>query len=840
MARRRLSKSLIFLVAFLLLPPGVVAPAAPPSGTLRVDSDLELLGFGQLSGGGKMTWILSGEQATLLRRKVIAFFDETFVVPTPFVNMPSDQVWRSAATADRNNGILDEAEAGKYADFLARYLTGGGITGFDYRYTRLTAANRLQQGLAISQSSTNLVGANNLTADALELKFWFNAYTVGSDFASALSETRFANALHEVFTVRYNQTFIGGFFFPNTKPFDIQAGDAWWVDPVGGYAANGNRSALPVRYNASASQETASYLTTSTRPFTGPDYPTPIDLRFATTARITLEFSAAMGTDDRLRVEACPFDPYVAGPCTGPWQVLSTTLGDQDLRGTNIAQVQSVSYDLDPAANDLLGQRWTLRLNFTAGTNTANDGEGVRVHRLAVNAPSYAQGQIVNNHADFLVGTANLNGWVLVAGGGNYIRTPAGVVGLYSNTFDAGAVPSDSVRFQQFDFLENQQVLFALVIVCAYLQSWFHDKFYLESKAKFPIRQRASATRIPWLLWTGRLVILFMILWYFFPGMFAALGLKMILPGAFLWAWSLGGCIGMTLVSWYLYRERAAKAPAAAEGATPVCSHCFDPMTDAADRFKCECGERYHAHCAATLSACANCGRAIQVTAPGPARAPQEVVCPSCGVANQAPQGADLGLERCQACASPLKPLQRGYNYLVFAATPEPAYRWFNGLVSQGVPGLILSKTFPEKLKREYTLTGAEMFWISDTTPGPKILDPRRLDFEVMRAFSNFAKTKRGGCVMLDGIEYLVVENGFDKVFKWIKKVNDLSGPNEITLLVPVAPNSLEPEAMTMLMKEFDRIEQLSEGAPAAPPAPPAAPPPPPPEKPAGDRPDRL
>ncbi|HKZ47373.1 MAG TPA: hypothetical protein VJ397_01155, partial [Thermoplasmata archaeon] len=78
MARRRLSKSLIFLVAFLLLPPGVVAPAAPPSGTLRVDSDLELLGFGQLSGGGKMTWILSGEQATLLRRKVIAFFDETF------------------------------------------------------------------------------------------------------------------------------------------------------------------------------------------------------------------------------------------------------------------------------------------------------------------------------------------------------------------------------------------------------------------------------------------------------------------------------------------------------------------------------------------------------------------------------------------------------------------------------------------------------------------------------------------------------------------------------------------------------------------------------------------
>jgi hypothetical protein len=182
--------------------------------------------------------------------------------------------------------------------------------------------------------------------------------------------------------------------------------------------------------------------------------------------------------------------------------------------------------------------------------------------------------------------------------------------------------------------------------------------------------------------------------------------------------------------------------------------------------------------------------------------------------------GADLAAERCVACSSPLKPVERGLNFLVIAPTPEPAYRWFNGLLLQGVPGLVLSKTFPEKLKREYRLETAELFWISDTSPGPKILDPKRLDFEVMRAFSNFVKAHRGGAVILDGFEYLVVENGFDKVFKFMKKINDLSGQNEVTLFVPIAPTSLAAENTNLILKEFDRIEHVGDAVPPPPPPP--------------------
>jgi len=827
--RRRRARSRLFLlvIAFLLISPPVRAPAPDPSGTLRVDSDTELLGFGSLQGGGKMTWVLTGGQALRFREKVVGFYDETGIMPDGFPNMltPPGFAVHVPGDTQRGNGILEEPEGDRYARDLGSFLIGQG-SGFDYRYVRITRVNKLQQDLPVIQSSKGFIGTTLSNQEPLELRFWYNGFTVGSDVQVPLSELEFANAIHAVFDYELSQDFEGlrpvDARYPFTKPFNMTTAGVMWVNTSGGFVANWARGSWPPRYNASATQSTSQYLDTSDL--------APLDLRFGSEAEMRLDWSADVGAGDGLRVEVCVYDAATAG-CAGAWEALRDQRGSDFLQDTGggIGAVQTSVYDLDA----YLGDRVRLRLNFTADTVLGDDGEGIRIHAFDLRAPSYAQGVIHNNHADFLVGTANLNAWNLVAGGGNYIRTPAGVIGLYSNTFDASAVPGDTVRFQSFDFFENQQILFGLVIVAAWLQSYFMDKFYLDSKAKVALRSRAAFTRPWWLIWTGRIVILLMILWYFFPGMFAALGAKLIIPGSFLWGWSIGGSLGMVLFTRFFFVKKAAAMPVAlarevpaAAGPAQVCNNCFNPMTDPNDQYRCECGENYHAHCAANLSACPSCKRPIQpVPTAMVAKGPMvEATCPSCGVPNQVLASADLAAERCVACQSPLKPLQRGLNYLVVAAGPEPAYRWFNGLLLQNVPGLILSKTFPEKLKREYTLGNAEMFWISDTSPGPKILDPRRLDFEIMRAFSNFVKANRGGVVMLDGVEYLVVENGFDKVFKFLKKVNDLCGPNEITLFVPMAPNSLEQEAMTMVVKEFDRIEYVGQ---APPPPPPSTPPPP-------------
>jgi hypothetical protein len=55
------------------------------------------------------------------------------------------------------------------------------------------------------------------------------------------------------------------------------------------------------------------------------------------------------------------------------------------------------------------------------------------------------------------------------------------------------------------------------------------------------------------------------------------------------------------------------------------------------------------------------------------------------------------------------------------------------------------------------------------------------------------------------------VENGFDKVFKFIKKVNDLSSVNNATLFVPIGTTSLEIDQLGTLKKEFDKVIVLAD-----------------------------
>ncbi|MCK4443893.1 MAG: DUF835 domain-containing protein, partial [Thermoplasmata archaeon] len=139
----------------------------------------------------------------------------------------------------------------------------------------------------------------------------------------------------------------------------------------------------------------------------------------------------------------------------------------------------------------------------------------------------------------------------------------------------------------------------------------------------------------------------------------------------------------------------------------------------------------------------------------------------------------------------------------------------YKTILRKEVPGLCMSTTFPEKLRKEFEISGDNLFWLSDTVTDPsvKTIDPKRLDFELMRTVSNFFKESPKGVVMIDGIEYLVVENGFDRVLRFVKKINDLASVNDATIFVPLTPSALGEDEFAMLRKEFDKVQILTPAA---------------------------
>jgi hypothetical protein len=177
--------------------------------------------------------------------------------------------------------------------------------------------------------------------------------------------------------------------------------------------------------------------------------------------------------------------------------------------------------------------------------------------------------------------------------------------------------------------------------------------------------------------------------------------------------------------------------------------------------------------------------------------------------------------------------IDRELNYLIYEDKSDIAFKMFNELVSAGSPGLCITTLYPQKLRKLYGMGEAKVYWLSDSAGDKDTLSPTRLDFEITRVINKFIKGEENPVFLLDGMAYLSLENDYDKVRKFIKRINDMASMNEATIMVVINPNSFNKETLAMLERDFDKVgtaEELSgtaapqAAAPAPVPVPQAAP----------------
>ena len=81
-------------------------------------------------------------------------------------------------------------------------------------------------------------------------------------------------------------------------------------------------------------------------------------------------------------------------------------------------------------------------------------------------------------------------------------------------------------------------------------------------------------------------------------------------------------------------------------------------------------------------------------------------------------------------------------------------------------------------------------------------LEPTRL-MKIHSTISDFIKANPGAVVLLDGLEYLVTENGFGTVMKAIQLTNEEVAMSGSFLLVPIDPRAFETQQLGLLEREF-------------------------------------
>ncbi len=142
-----------------------------------------------------------------------------------------------------------------------------------------------------------------------------------------------------------------------------------------------------------------------------------------------------------------------------------------------------------------------------------------------------------------------------------------------------------------------------------------------------------------------------------------------------------------------------------------------------------------------------------------------------------------------------------GESYLIEAAQPTEAFDIFKDAVTHGIQGFSICRMHPKKVRVTYGLQKTPILWLS-TVGTEDAIDPKDLA-KINHMLNEFLKRAKDSIILLEGVEYLVIQNSFEKVVKALHSLNDYITIFNSRLLVPVNPKTLEDRELSILEKEF-------------------------------------
>jgi len=154
---------------------------------------------------------------------------------------------------------------------------------------------------------------------------------------------------------------------------------------------------------------------------------------------------------------------------------------------------------------------------------------------------------------------------------------------------------------------------------------------------------------------------------------------------------------------------------------------------------------------------------------------------------------------------------RRMRRYGAYWGSRKEVYTKFQELTKkEGLPSLAVTRDPPEMFREKLGLTVTPVIWVSKV-PNEAAVEPTRLPYllEKLKAFLQSADIDK--VILLDCVEYLMIENGNQAVFKFLTNLKDLALLNRGILLVPVDKNALDKKTLGLLTSELSPVLLLEQ-----------------------------
>jgi PAS domain S-box-containing protein len=149
-------------------------------------------------------------------------------------------------------------------------------------------------------------------------------------------------------------------------------------------------------------------------------------------------------------------------------------------------------------------------------------------------------------------------------------------------------------------------------------------------------------------------------------------------------------------------------------------------------------------------------------------------------------------------CTHWLEPMDA---YIIREKKPEKTLEIFTDLVTHGIPGFIISREHPERLRQRCNLVNTPVLWLS-RTKGKNTINPDDLP-KLHYIIEDFTRKCHESVVLLDGLEYLITQNDFASVLNYLQDLKDVVVLHNARLVIPLHVEALPADQLSLLEREF-------------------------------------
>ena len=148
--------------------------------------------------------------------------------------------------------------------------------------------------------------------------------------------------------------------------------------------------------------------------------------------------------------------------------------------------------------------------------------------------------------------------------------------------------------------------------------------------------------------------------------------------------------------------------------------------------------------------------------------------------------------------------LEDGRTYIVKERKPQRALERFTRLVSEGYRGLYITRQHPDHVSRS-RIENVRLIWLS-TTLGANYMDPHNLA-SLTALVKDYLQPGPRVVILLDGLEYLMINNDFARILKFVELLNEMVMEQGAILLLSVDDRAFEEKELAHLERSAELIE---------------------------------